>query len=196
MFEYNSLDEDKQMRLSCDIAFTSDECVFIVWEGKEVKKIIKKDKMDKMNVVDTIKKVCNDFKIRFDMISFDADGVGLYLREYFPSAKEIHNGGRAIKDTGYKNLKTELYFKLSEFSKTGILKIKDETYKSEIYDQLSVIKHKPRQSMEKGIELISKSDMVSVLGHSPDIADALAYGMIFHLKNTTMSADDFVFINF
>jgi hypothetical protein len=69
-------------------------------------------------------------------------------------------------------------------------------YKSEIYDQLSVIKHKPRQSMERGIELISKSDMVSVLGHSPDIADALAYGMIFHLKNTTMSVDDFVFINF
>lgn len=196
MFQYNSLDEDKQMRLSADIAFTSDECIFIVWEGKEVKKIIKKDKMDKMNVVDTIKKVCNDFKIRFDMISFDADGVGLYLREYFPSAKEIHNGGRPIKDMGYKNLKTELYFKLSEFSKTGILKIKDEMYKSEIYDQLSVIKHKPRQSMEKGIELISKSDMVSVLGHSPDIADALAYGMIFHLKNTTMSVDDFVFINF
>lgn len=196
MFQYNSLDEDKQMRLSADIAFTSDECVFIVWEGKEVKKIIKKDKMEKTNVVDTIKNICADFKIRYDMISFDADGVGLYLREYFPSAKEIHNGGRPIKDMGYKNLKTELYFKLSEFSKTGILKIKDEMYKSEIYDQLSVIKHKPRQSMEKGIELISKSDMVSILGHSPDIADALAYGMIFHLKNTTMSADDFVFINF
>lgn len=196
MFQYNSLDEDKQMRLSADIAFTSDECVFVVWEGKEVKKIIKKDKMDKTNVVDTIKNICADFKIRYDMISFDADGVGLYLREYFPSAKEIHNGGRPVKDMGYKNLKTELYFKLSEFSKTGILKIKDEMYKSEIYDQLSVIKHKPRQSMEKGIELISKSDMVSVLGHSPDIADALAYGMIFHLKNTTMSADDFVFINF
>ena len=197
LFQYNSLDEDdKQMRLSCDIAFTSDECVFIVWEGKSVQKIIKKDKLDRTTIVDTIKKICSEFKIRYDMISYDADGVGLYLREYFSSGKEIHNGGKPIKDVGYKNLKTELYFKLSEYSKSGILKIKDEMFKSEIYDQLSVIKHKPRQSMDNKIELISKSEMINVLGHSPDIADALAYGMIFHLKSNTMTSDDFVFINF
>jgi len=197
LFQYNSLDEeDTQMRLSCDIAFTSDECVFVVWSGKTVLKIIKKDKLDRTTIVDTIKKICADFKIRYDMVSWDADGVGLYLREYFPGGKEIHNGGKALKDVGYKNLKTELYFKLSEFAKTGHLKIKDEIYKSEIYDQLSVIKHKPRQSMDNKIELISKSDMINILGHSPDIADALAYGMIFHLKNSAMTTDDFVFINF
>ncbi len=196
LFQYNSLDdEDRQMRLSCDIAFTSDECVFVVWEGKTVRKIIKKDKLDRTTIVDTIKKICTDHKIRYDHVSYDADGVGLFLREYFPGGKEIHNGGRPIKDQGYKNLKTELYFKLSELVKTGMIKINDEIYKGEIYDQLSVIKHKPKQIMDNKIELISKSDMIKVLGHSPDIADALAYGMIFHLRGNTMSAEDFVFIN-
>jgi hypothetical protein len=190
-----SLDEDMTMRMSCDIAFTSDKCIFVIWKGLTVVKIVEKNKSEDKTTVDTIKDLARTWGIRADNISFDADGVGKYIREYLPSAKEIHNGGKAIKNDGYINLKTELYFKLSEIVGAGTMKIEDISYRNEIIEELSVIKHKSRHSMNK-LELISKSDMKKVLGHSPDIADALAYGMIFLLKNSIMSSDDFVFINF
>lgn len=189
------LDSDVTMRLSADIAFTSDKCIFIVWEGLTVKKIVEYDKMNDETVVDKIKELAKEYNVRTDNISFDADGVGKYIKQYLPSAKEIHNNGKPIKNEGYKNLKAELYFKLSEYGKEGKLKIEDTKYRKELEEELSVIKHKPRESMNK-IELITKSEMKRLLGRSPDISDALAYGMVFYLKNTTMKASDFVFINF
>lgn len=187
---------DDIYRLSCDIAFTSDKCVYIVWKGTNIIKIHITPKNDTKTVESTIKDLCNDYGIRTDNISYDADGVGLYLKQYFPSAKEIHNNGKTLRNDGYKNLKTELYFKLSELFKDGKIKIEDDEHKQEIIDELSVIKHKPRENMENKVELISKLEMKKMLSYSPDIADAMAYGMIFQLKNNTMKASDFVFMNF
>ena len=72
----------------------------------------------------------------------------------------------------------------------------NEEDKQEIIDELSVIRHKPRESMANKVELISKLEMKKILSYSPDIADAMAYGIIFHLKKTTMSASNFVFLNY
>jgi len=187
--------KDNIYRLSCDIAFTSDKCVYMVWEGTTIKKIHISPKNDTKTVEDTIKDLCSTYNIRTDNISYDADGVGKYLRQYFPSAKEIHNNGKTILNDGYSNLKTELYFKLSELVKDGKLKIEDQSYKQEIIDELSVIRHKSRDSMQNKVELISKIEMKKILSYSPDIADAMAYGMIFHLKKNTMTANNFVFMN-
>jgi PBSX family phage terminase large subunit len=187
---------DKTMRLSCDIAFSSDKCVYIIWEGLNIMKIHITPKNDTTTVEQTIKNLCNDYTIRTDNISYDADGVGLYLKQYFPSAKEIHNGGKTILNDGYSNLKTELYFKLSELLKDGKIKIYEDRYQQDIIDELSVIRHKPRESMDNKIQLISKLEMKKILSYSPDIADAMAYGMIFHLKKNTMTASNFVFMNY
>jgi hypothetical protein len=187
---------DKTMRLSCDIAFSSDKCVYIIWEGLNIMKIHITPKNDTTTVEQTIKNLCNDYTIRTDNISYDADGVGLYLKQYFPSAKEIHNGGKTILNDGYSNLKTELYFKLSELFKDGKIKIYEDRYKQDIIDELSVIRHKPRESMDNKIQLISKLEMKKILSYSPDIADAMAYGMIFHLRKNTMTASNFVFMNY
>jgi PBSX family phage terminase large subunit len=187
---------DKTMRLSCDIAFSSDKCVYIIWEGLNIMKIHITPKNDTTTVEQTIKNLCNDYTIRTDNISYDADGVGLYLKQYFPSAKEIHNGGKTILNDGYSNLKTELYFKLSELLKDGKVKIYEDRYKQDIIDELSVIRHKPRESMDNKIQLISKLEMKKILSYSPDIADAMAYNMIFHLKKNTMTASNFVFMNY
>lgn len=183
---------DKTPRISADIAFTSDRCVFIVWEGLRVLKIVIKN--DSGTVIDTLKNLAQQYRVRPDNISFDSDGVGLYLREHFPSAKEIHNGAKPKKNDGYKNLKTELFFRLSEVSKSGDLKLIDQSFRKEVEEELSCIRHKPRHTMNS-IELISKADMKRVLGKSPDIADALAYGMIFHLTSHTMSSDDIIFLD-
>jgi len=186
------LTDDKTMRMSCDIAFTSDKCIFVVWEGYNVKQIIEYDKSDDVTVVDRIKKISLENNIKTSDISYDADGVGKYIKQYLPSAREIHNGGKTMQNDGYKNLKAELFFKLSDLVKEGKIKLLTTNFRKEIEDELSVIKHKPRESMNK-LELISKSDMKRLLSRSPDIADALAYGMIWHIKQHTMKSSDFNF---
>jgi len=186
---------DRTRRISADIAFTSDRCVFVVWEGPRVIKVAIKQN-DSRTTIDTLKHLAIDYRVRGDNIAFDSDGVGLYLREHFPLAREIHNGGKPINNDGYKNLKTELFFRLSQLAKDGELKVMDQQYRNEIEEELSIIKHRPRESMTSNIELISKSDMKKTLGRSPDIADALAYGCIFLLRQVTMSASDIVFVDF
>lgn len=188
------LDEDTTMRISADIAFTSDKCIIIVWQGLTIKKIISLEKG--INVTEAIKELAEEYKVKPSNICWDADGVGKYVKQYFPSGYEIHNNARPIQNEGYINLKTELYFKLSELVEAGKIKIEDHSFSKEIEEELSVIKHKPKESMSNKIELVSKGQMKRELGHSPDISDALAYGMIFHLRSTTMTSSDFVFVNF
>lgn len=190
------LSQDKTMRLSADIAFTNDSCVFIVWSGLNIVDIIKFDKLKDTTIVDKIKEICTRYNIKTTNISYDADGVGLYIKQHFPSAVEIHNNGKTIKTHGYINLKTELYFKLKDVIETGELKFSTQLFRKEIEEELSVIKHKPRESLTNKIELISKAEMKRFLGRSPDYADALCYGMIHHVKSNTMKASDFVFMNF
>ena len=189
------LDSDKTMRMSCDVAFTSDQCVILIWQGSTVIKTIKPNNTEEDTLIETIKKLATEYKVKTSNICWDADGVGKYLKQHFPSGYEIHNGAKPIQNKGYSNLKAELFFKLSELVEAGQVKVEDSSIKREVTEELAVIKHRPKESMNSKIELVSKGLMKRELGHSPDIADALAYGMIFHLRNTTMTSSDFVFIN-
>jgi len=188
------LSKDNTMRLSCDIAFTSDKCVFIVWQGQSVTNIITFNKATDSTVVEKIKSICIEYGIKTNNVSYDADGVGKFIGQYLPSAREIHNGGKTVRNHGYRNLKTELFFKLSEMVSGGGIKVTTKTYQKEIEEELSCIKHKPKDNIGK-IELISKGEMKRVLGRSPDIADALAYGMIFFLKPNSLYASDIMMID-
>ena len=190
------LSEDTTPRMSCDIAFTSDKCVFVIWKGLTVTKIVTYNKDSDNNIVDKIKELAKEHSITTPNISWDADGVGKFIKQMLPSGREVHNGGKTIQNDGYKNLKAELFFKLSELIDSGMVKIATDDFRKEIEEESAVIKHKDRSSMENKIELISKAEMKRDLGRSPDIMDALAYGMIFHLKSNTMKASDFTFINF
>lgn len=187
-----SLHTDTKPRISCDVAFTSDKCVIIAWNGLIIKEIVTMSR-DDGKVHEIIKSLAEKWAVKPNQICWDADGVGKYLKGEFPSGTEIHNNGKPVNEGGYRNLKAELYFKLAEFVKDGKLKIEARGWEKDIEEELSVIKHKPRESMSK-LELVSKSEMKRTLGRSPDITDAMAYGMYFHLKNNTMSSDDFGFV--
>jgi len=185
---------DGVFRMSCDIAFTSDKCIILIWNGLKIIDIINVDSSEG-SVHTKMKELAERWSIKSTDICWDADGVGKYLKGEFPNGREIHNNGKPINEEGYSNLKAELYFKLAEFVEAGKVRVIAEGWRKEIDEELSVIKHKPKASMNK-IELISKSEMKKMLGRSPDIADAMAYGMVFYLKSTTMTASDVMFVNF
>ena len=163
--------------LSVDVAFKQDGCVLFVWEGNDVIDIIKVGK-DEI-VLDKIKDTARQYDIQTRYIAYDSDGVGQYIKQYLRTAKAIINNGTPLKKENYKNLKSQLYYKLGELIRDGKIKMKTNKYKKELEGELLCIKRKVRETTQGKMEINSKDEQKKIIGHSPDFADAMAYKMIF-----------------
>lgn len=166
--------------ITADIAFSSDKLVIMVWDGLTVIDIVVNPDG---NVEDVILNLAKEYKVPNYHIAFDSDGVGKFLESRLRNAKPIVNNGRAFKKENYKNLKTQLYFKLSEKINDNELKIAVDDYKEEIVEELQAVRHKPTNKVGK-LEIIDKGEVKRIVGRSPDFSDTLAYRMYFEYKNT------------
>lgn len=181
MMYHDILKPGKSQRyISADIAFTSDKCIVMVWEGFTIIKIINIKKGE--NVELKIMEIAREHNVTQNNISYDSDGVGKFLTTTLRMAKPIVNNAKPIGKENYRNLKTQLYFKLCELISLGKVKVKDLGFKKEIEAELLAIKHKPKEGSEGKIEMNSKAEVKRVIGHSPDFSDTMAYRMIFELK--------------
>lgn len=175
--------------ISADIAFTSDNAVILIWKENIIIEII----TNPVSIETSIKEKQKQYGVKSHNVSYDSDGVGKYLMNYLPNAKGIVNNGKALNEENYINLKTQLYFKLSELIRRGNIGIVGNLqYKSKIIEELSVIKHKP-SSTDGKIQLISKSEVKQLIGRSPDFTDAMAYKMIFNLKSNKFQTEFYSF---
>ena len=167
--------------ISADIAFTSDNCVVLVWEGYHIIEVVTLKK--ESNIEDEIKALASKHGVNVNKIAYDSDGVGKYLMNYLKLAKPIVNNAKPYKKENYKNLKTQLYFKMCELIIEGKIKILDSRNQKEIMEELGSVKHKPRDTADGKIEMNSKADVKRLIGRSPDYSDAIAYRMIFELTS-------------
>lgn len=176
------IDKDKPGKryITADIAFTSDKLVIMVWDNYTVIEIVVNPSG---NVEDVISSLAHKWNVPQYHIAFDSDGVGKFLEKRLRNAKPIINNARAFKDENYKNLKTQLYFKLAELINNNTVKILTENFKDEIIEELQTIKHKPTNNVGK-LEIVDKGEVKRMLGRSPDFSDALAYRMFFEYKTT------------
>ena len=163
--------------LSVDVAFKQDGCVLFVWEGNDIIDIIKVASNE--IVLDKIKDTARQYDIQTRYIAYDSDGVGQYIKQYLRTAKAVINNGKALKNENYKNLKSQLYYKLGELIRDGKIKIKTNKFRKELEGELLCIKRKVRETSEAKMEINSKDEQKKIIGHSPDFADAMAYKMIF-----------------
>jgi phage terminase large subunit len=180
--------EKPKTYISADIAFTSDNSVIMVWEDLTIVEIIVNPEG---NIEDVIKEKAKEHKVFPQHISYDSDGVGKYLMNYLKSAKPIVNNGKPLKDENYENLKTQLYFKLSEVINKRELKVVNSKYNDKIVEELQQVKHRPTDRVSK-ISMVQKGDVKRMLGRSPDFSDAMAYRMIFEIKVGTTKTFRFV----
>lgn len=182
--------KDKPMYyISADIAFTSDAAVIMIWEELTLIEII----INPASIEETIKTKAKEYNVRSSNITYDSDGVGKYLMNYLENAKPIVNNAKALNGENYQNLKTQLYFKLCELIKDNKLKILvDLPHRDKIIEELSVIKHKPSDSVGK-LEIIAKAEVKRLIGRSPDFSDAMAYRCIFELKNNKFKTEFYSF---
>lgn len=176
---FDQSNKPKNKYITADIAFTSDKCVLMVWYDYVIQDII----INPSDVEATINKLAQEHGVPNYNVVYDSDGVGKFLTTKLRNAKPIVNNSRALNDENYKNLKTQLYYKLCEKIKDNSVKILIEKFKSEIIEELQVIRYKTTPTVGK-LEMVDKGEVKKIIGRSPDFSDAMAFRMYFEYKIT------------
>ncbi len=170
---------NKHKYISCDIAFTSDKMVILIWDGYLITDIIVNPEG---KIEDVINQLGKEHNVPEYNITYDSDGVGKFLGTRLRNAKPIVNNARALNNENYQNLKTQLYFKLCDKIKDNSIKIASSKYSELITEELSAIEHKPVDTVGK-LQMNDKGEVKKKIGRSPDFSDAMAYRMYFEFKN-------------
>ncbi len=172
-------DPEGKLYLSADIAFQSDKCIFILWQGLTIIEIInyEGDEPDK-----ELLRLRDKHAVSPSRIVYDADGVGQFLKGKLRGAIAFKNNGQPLKKENYENLKTQVYFKLADKIREGEVKIKTNNLKDDLMQEVYEIKSQPLETIDGKLKLVKKKDVARIIGRSPDISDAMAYRMYFELK--------------
>ena len=194
----NSFVEKGRRFLTMDIAITNDRFVCYAWEGlrvievKSVQNVSKPvsimtndnewiNKVDFKPLLDIIEELTKKWQIPRSNIAYDADGgLGAKMIKFIPGAIAIHNGHSSMMP-GYKNLSTELGFKLAECINEDKIYYDcylDNQTKELIKDEIQTSLRRSSDMGEK-LSLIPKIDVKNLIGHSPDHYDAKKYRMLF-----------------
>ena len=169
--------------ISCDVArFGSDKTVIMYWEGIWVKKIRTLLKSSINDVVDNVRQLQQENQVPLRNIVIDEDGVGGGAKDYL-RCQGFQNNARPLRKENYQNLKTQCYYTLAKKINEGQIGIDcpDVNIKEAIIEELEQVRSKD-QDKDTKLQLIPKDTIKSILGRSPDYADALAMRMYYEIK--------------
>ena len=171
------------MSMTCDIAMLgSDKFVICVWSGRILKDLITFAKTDGKEVLRIIKDTATKHGVGRSRIVYDADGLGGYLKGFLKGAVPFHNGGKVIKQgnktPNYKNLKSQCGYEFAKNIESFYFDIED---KSDILTELEMLQSYDLDKDGK-IQVMPKAKIKEILGHSPDILDALIMRWVLELK--------------
>ncbi|WP_312084461.1 phage terminase large subunit [Epilithonimonas hominis] len=175
--------------ISADVArFGSDKTVIIVWNGLRAIKILSFPITSITDTVQIIQKNMRDHNIPARNVIADEDGLGSGVVDTL-NCKGFVNNSRALKENSqqvqYQNLKSQCYFHLAEKMNNGEIGIftNDQSTKDSIIAELEQVK---RHNIDKDgkLSVLPKEAVKTLLGRSPDFADALMMRMYFELQPT------------
>ena len=182
MFNQKGIEGDKY--ITCDVArFGSDKTVIMLWQGLHIRYIRTILKSAVNEVVDEIKKLQQENGVNLRNIIVDEDGVGGGVKDYLRCQGFINNA-RPIKGENYQNLKTQCYYKLADQINKGQIGVScsDVNVKNYITEELEQVRTKDADKDNK-LQIIPKDTVKSILGRSPDYADALAMRMFYEIDS-------------
>lgn len=177
------LPDQSKKAITADIAMMgADKMVLTYWEGFVANTITVIPKSDGKEVIEAIESMANSKGVMKSRIVYDADGVGSFVGGFLQGAKAFNNGGKALKDENYKNLKTQCIYKFCERASVGGYYIKDQRYKQDIIVELEQLKRCNMDNDTGKLEVVSKDVIKSIIGHSPDFSDSLIMREYLELK--------------
>ena len=188
------------MYASLDVAGGGDNCVLFIW--KELTIIaVENFEGDPKELELWIKATLNNYKVPIQNMSFDATGIGFYLKGYTDGRpitsnmrpiQEYDEAGNAVTMELYYNVRSQLMGKAQYMLETGQISCvvdKDRLFPhgkkksgKEILNIFIEESDEFRRTM-KGNKFYykSKDEFKDRFGYSPDYMDALIYRMIFVL---------------
>jgi len=190
LFDYDSIHdmftntiEGGTKFITCDVArFGADKTVIILWNGLQVEKIVSMDISSVVDTIEALKTMSLQNSVQRSHIIVDEDGVGGGVKDGLSGCKGFVNGSKALKSENFQNLKTQCYFKLGEMVNAGKIAIKDSRHKQTIIEELEIIKRDKLDKDTQKLSIVPKDTMKSLLGRSPDYADALMMRMWYEVK--------------
>lgn len=183
--------------ISADIAMEgSDRFIIWVWDNRTVIDCIIIEKSNGKDVENAIKDAALKYRVPQSNIVYDSDGLGKFLKGYFPNAIPFINNGTPMKVTGikenYRNAKTQCFYNSSYRVNANETYIKPEVanvmYRGKriidwLTEELYVVK-KDKMDTDGKLAIISKEQMKNALGRSPDFADAFMIREWLDLRST------------
>jgi phage terminase large subunit len=194
--EKGNLVKEHKKFMSCDIAISNDAFVIVNWYGMIIEDIqcirnisptqietqsngVVNNKIDYKPLVDLLLKQSEKYKVPRSNIVYDADGIGHQIRNFFPNAVALHNNSAPLHQD-YKNLKCELEYLLAQKINNAEIYIQ-ANLSSELKERFITEMQMIKRSTEPGEKLatIPKAEIKKLLGHSPDLMDAVKYRLLF-----------------
>jgi hypothetical protein len=181
--------------MTVDVArYGSDRSVFALWDDFTCYRIITHEKTGLDYLADEIRRVLAEERIPYSRCLIDEDGVGGGVVDHVRGAKGFMANRAPFpnrytgKPDNFNSLKAQCAYAFADFANSRKLAIRtdSEPIRQAIVEELEQIKAK-EETMEGKLALESKDVTKTVLGRSPDIADALVMRMYFELESPTRS---------
>ena len=167
--------------ITADIALRgSDLLVIMVWDGFRMIDCEVMPKSKGPEVIEAIKRMASTYSVPNGNITYDNDGVGGFIDGFISNANPFNNGRRAVMRENYKNLKTQMYYKMSErVNRMGYYvdpkirkkRIGTKTIEQHLMEERRAIK-RDKVDEDGKLCIIPKDQMKEIIGHSPDFMDA------------------------
>ena len=194
LFRNQPKQNDKKY-LSVDVArFGSDNSVIILWIGLTIIDIFLYSKLSTTELNGELKSLSKQHNIPPSQIVIDSDGVGSGVADMNRGCFNFVNNGSPLFGQNFNNLKSQCYVRLSEVFGNGeiSININDNEIIDRLTNELITVRLKNTDKDGK-IQIIPKDEMKKMLGgKSPDISDAMAMGMVFHLNNQNKPTGKYV----
>ena len=189
LYENDHVPISSEKYASADVALHgSDLFTFTVAEGKRVTKQIAFPKIGGKSLVAFLEKALKDFGIPQHNFIYDSDGIGGYLREFFPDAIPYNANSAPLpvnftgKDTDrFATLKDQLNYHLAKLI-TEFEFMLDIPFDTGLNEELAACLILSDKGLEVKIKLISKDMIKRNIGRSPDKLDSLTLLQYFYLQ--------------
>ena len=174
-----------------DIAFKADWLVLWALDGWHIIDVEARKGVTSETLPDIIRNFCQRNEIPFENFAFDGDGVGVILKQTEdPGLQKCHafsNKGPASDKVGYRNRKSECAGLLINALQSGTISIAEEVARRVFTEKKMPFTIQDKLMEERMVlrwiedenprELIKKSAMKDIVGHSPDFIEALLYAI-------------------